>query len=372
MAPPPDATSQTPLAQAKALLYAGRFGDAFGVFREAVAREPTSAYLRAAFGQELATIAPRISDPRPRQETLRSAEAILLDALALDWQEPTARRALQLVSSALCVPVAPSSPENAQRLAAGDALFGAGRHAEALRCYEQIVAADPSHWTAVKYVGNCYYTGGDMAMAERWFRHAIALHPHDPQAQRFLCDALAEQGHHDAMWEAAYATVAAHPRYWSGWIMLDGKLRRAGIELYRCRLVPAATLATDASGKTEVLCEADRSSEETAAWMVHALAPIAEPPGATAFQRERVSMANMATHLRELRQVQPGRELAYELRMVEAAHANGDLDAAVFLLRYREDFRADFEAWKRTDVGSPPDTVHKVKSFIHRARLRPL
>lgn len=373
MTTPTNSPGASRLSHATAAVREGRLGDAFKHYNEAITLDPHSASLRAAFGRELASVAPRVPDPAMQQRVWTDAEDILLDALELDLQDPVARTQIQLLSSARYVPMAPGSPEVEQLLAAGDDHFAANRTDEALRAYEQIVARDPSHWTAAKYVGNCHFVAGRHELAAQWFRHAAALNPRDPQAQRFLCDTLSKLQQYDAMWEAAYATIAAHPRYWSGWLSLDAMRRRAGHPLRSCRFRPAATLVPRADGRHDIACDDRRGTDEVAAWVVHAAQGLKPTtPGATAFQRERAAMATMAAHVREARQKSPDARWPIELAMLQAMDDYGDLDAAVFVLCYREEFCDDFEAWKRADVGTAPDTTHKVKAFIQRAQMRPL
>jgi tetratricopeptide (TPR) repeat protein len=353
----------------------GHINDGFAAFDQALQADPKNSSVFAEFGRGLFELAQKATDPADTNRVQISAEAVLLDALELDWNEKLAKQVLQLISSNLYVSEARSRPELIELLRLGDHHFAANRLDEAKDYYRQVLSLDPNNWTAVKFLGNCHYVRGEMDQAEPLFRQATELNPLDPQAHRFLCDTYFEQKNYRAMWASAFSMVAAHPRYWSGWMVLDELQRPLGpeAELRRFRLRPAARFSVDPDGSRTIHVRPDAPSHVAAAWMVHAVALASAPSqAATPFQRELHALTAMATHIREVLAAKPDERFPTELALLPLFAEHNDLDAALFTLCFREEFRPDFEAWKRADDWSQRQPFQRVESFLSRARLRPL
>jgi hypothetical protein len=112
----------------------------------------------------------------------------------------------------------------------------------------------------------------------------------------------------------------------------------------------------------------------SAAWMVYAMQLIIadNDPGLTPFQREHRALASMAKFIEESNAAGQNNAWPPELALLPAIAHHNDLDAAIFVLNYRDEYRNEFEAWKRAEAGASAGPVHRVKMFVIRSRLRPL
>jgi len=81
-----------------------------------------------------------------------------------------------------------------------------GRFAEAIACYEQVVAADPGDWEIWNNLGNARRAAGDQAGAIEALAKAAAFRPDEPGLHYNLAAALAEAGRTD---ESALAILEA-------------------------------------------------------------------------------------------------------------------------------------------------------------------
>lgn len=372
MTRPPNAAASILLDQACASIQTGAVGAAADAFKQALKADPDCVAIPATYGTALVELAKFLPDGKDRRWVARAAEEALLDALSLDWQEPKARQSLQLVAGLMADQRAPASPEVEAHFRAGTAHFAANRLVEALAAYTRVAELDPSDWTAIKYIGNCHYAARRFDEAERTFRRAIEMNPRDPQTYRFLCSTLRKQRNYDAMFEAAYGAIAADPRYWSGWLALDDFMREAGRPLARCRLKERVSCHVAQDGKPTLRFDPTVPPSEIAAWMVYAtkLPPYVQT--GSAFERERDALATMASHIAGATRQSRANDLPPELKLLPVIVERGDLDAAVYLLRYREEFRDEFETWKRSGTGATEGTIHRVKSFLVRSKLRPI
>jgi tetratricopeptide (TPR) repeat protein len=81
-----------------------------------------------------------------------------------------------------------------------------GRHAEAIACYEQVVASDPGDWEIWNNLGNARRAAGDPEGAVAALAEAAALRPDEPGLHYNLAAALVEAGRPD---ESALALLEA-------------------------------------------------------------------------------------------------------------------------------------------------------------------
>jgi hypothetical protein len=94
-----------------------------------------------------------------------------------------------------------------------DALFKAGKFAEAGRAYEEILKTDPTNLHATRRRGLVGLLGNNFPDAEKYLKKAIELAPGDQEAHEFLADCYIRQDkfslsvpHWQAIGEDSYAT----------------------------------------------------------------------------------------------------------------------------------------------------------------------
>lgn len=115
------------------------------------------------------------------------AKAVTAQVRLLDL--PAARATLDRHASA------PVSPEVAA--AEANYLVVAGRHAEAARRYERLIAADPESVDLCNGYGHLWFSVGDFLRAEAEYRKSLALEPGSTKSTIFLARALVNSRQHE-------------------------------------------------------------------------------------------------------------------------------------------------------------------------------
>ncbi|MDC3960293.1 tetratricopeptide repeat protein [Polyangium jinanense] len=300
------------------------------------------------------------------------AELVVLEALGLDWSLPVARETIGKISAVLCRVDRPHRPEVLELLNLGNECFMASRFAEAEPYFVRATKLDPTDATAHKYLGNTYYNQKRLPEAVFCFRRATELDPLDPQAFKFLADAHFMREEHKLGWHALYGAIAANPRYWSAWLMLDRLLAQSGVKMRRFFPRPAAL----PDFKTKTIMVYPSAHPATAeAWKHHAAAWL----GGAASNASRYACAldaitRMTEFVTWLRQNDEAsfRELDFELMLLPELAKRGDLRHVVLVLCYEESFRPELEAYKQQWAKATGDPIEAVQNFLVRTRLRPL
>ncbi|MDI3284481.1 tetratricopeptide repeat protein [Polyangium sp. 15x6] len=300
------------------------------------------------------------------------AELVVLEALALDWSLPVARETIGKIAAVLCRVDRPHRPEVLELLNLGNERFMAGRFAEAEPHFVRATKLDPTDATAHKYLGNTYYNQKRLPEAVFCFRRATELDPLDPQAFKFLADAHLMLEEHTPMWRAVYGAIAANPRYWSAWLMLDRLLAAGGVKMRRFR--PSPTALPDLQ-KNTILFDESAPPATTAVWKQHATAWIeGARSNASRHACELAAITRMNEAITWLRDNNDAafRELDPELRLLPELTKLGNLRPFVLVIRYEESFRPELEAYKQEWAKATGDPIEAVQNFLVRTRARPL
>ena len=341
------------LKQALALEAEGKGNEAFDRFRDAALADP-KASTPVAHIAYLLYVSSKAAPAKEAPEQRQQAEAAAKAALQLDERDPLAMEVLRALADSQ--PQARHQPSSAATKAVneGELLFHDKKFAEAAVKYEQAIALDPAYAEAVLLLGDCYFMEGDMARAEVSFRKATAIDPLYGSAWRFLFDAQMHQGKFKDAEASAISAIAAAPSERQSWLRMNTLLGKWGNQLTPFRLVPHASLGK----KNEIAVDKAALETDSAVWLAYglALAKGAEDmPKASQFERDLYTWKTTMATLKELGN--SGEIKDDGLRAMLRFHKAGQLEAALFLLNYREAYRPDFEAWKKANPGA-------IKNFI--------
>jgi tetratricopeptide (TPR) repeat protein len=344
------------LNEGKALQDQGKHNEAFQRFREAALADPNAstpvammAYMLYSYSKN----APAKEVPEIRQEAARAANA----ALAIDGRDPVAMEVLRGLSDD--VPQQRHKPSDAahKAMVEGELLFNAKQFDAARKRYELAEQFDPAYAEAVLLQGDCYFMLDDMAHAEQLFRKATLIDPLYGAAWRFLFDAQMRQEKFKDADASAIGAVAATPSERQSWMRVAALQDQWGIKMSRFHLPARASLD---GGK--ITLDADIPEKANMVWLAYGMALASasiEKAKATPFARELhawESTMQIAAELKLDKQIEDE-----NLRELVRFHKAGQLKAAIFLLMYKEAYRADFEAWKKDNPGAIKlfiDTFH--------------
>jgi tetratricopeptide (TPR) repeat protein len=365
------------VAEGHALAARMQYKEALEKFEQARKLSPEASEPLSSIASVLHTIASNRDDEPAR--TLRGqARALAQQALALEPIDPIASEVLRMLDDPTEVDAYRPSEAVVALMGEGEALFHAGNYEAAREKYRAIQRAEPKYVFGWLMEGDTYFMEKNWAAAEMLFHKATEVDPRSAQAWRFLADAQAHLGDRAAVEESALRAVAVQPSQKPSWDRLAMLGQDAGKPLARLQLQRRASAVRDPkTGKfnvnvSDVFKDAKADSNaDFAVWLLYAISVArlqsdAEQSGrsvsAFAVELEGWKTALKVADDLEQKGVPPVADPA--LKSLRKVHADGQLDAAILLLMYREAYRSEFEAWKQAH----PDGV---KQFVTTYRMMP-
>lgn len=357
------------LAEGHALDGQGKYTEALQKIKEAETLAPNAALPQVAAAgvfYRLSTLA----KPDKVEEMRRLARALAGRAIALDPANPIAHEVLRLLDDGPS-PLRAPSPQAAALLATAEKHFAQGNYKEALAGYEAVQRADPRYSFAWVGAGNAYFVQKDWAAAEAQFRRATEIEPGNAQAWRFLGSALRAQGKFDASEAALLAAIAADPSQRPSWSMLAEVRARGQQALKPLALRRGARVEQGADGKFTIDIE-PQGEQKTPDYAIRLARAMAEAnlrnadktKSKSAYEIELASW-RMALTIAGEAKAKTGEGISDPgLLALQALEQDGQLEAAILLLQFRQAYRPELERWLAANPGG-------VKAFIDRYALQP-
>ena len=272
-----------------------------------------------------------------------------------------------------------SIPEAVKAFREGEQFFGEKKFDTARESYKKAFTFDSRFAIAALYVGDCFHHDAKPLEAVAWFRKATEVRPDYPKAWRYLSDALQALGKTDEAESALLGGIIAYPGNRLTWLNLAGLRASRGKPMTKLAFRPGVTPSWDAEGQQTLnVPEKTDDPDGQAVWTILVAsvmdtirvdekeAPKEQtvPPLRTRFQQElffwNTGLEGLERTCQEKKQEPKDRILQKFL----AFKRDGQLEAALFLLRYKEAFRPDFEAWKKKNPAG-------IVTFIDRYNIRP-
>jgi len=370
-----NAACTTLVQQGIELVRQNKFNEALGLFDQAERADPKASGPFS--GRAVAFFeASKLTTKDKVEEYRKNAEGLASAALARNPKDPLALEVARFLQGDAPSPQHTATPEAEALVGEGEALFGAHRYPEAKAKYLATFEKDPKYGAALVFAGDCDFMEKDYPQAAALFRRGVHADPFYEKGWRYLADALLAQGHEAEAREALMDGIAANPRYLPTWVTLadlPGPAWKALALKPRVRLVRGPK-----EGRNTVEVDQDlladkaggQGSGDVAIWMAYGLAQAANEakpkpgePMLTAFQAERAAWSQTLAIAEEL--AGQGKSVKDPvLRQMMAFRKAGDLEPCLFLLAFREAYRADFEAWKKAN----PEGV---RAFLATYRIRP-
>jgi tetratricopeptide (TPR) repeat protein len=360
------------------LLAKGNATEAFARFQAAAkADSKVSSPLSAA--ANLLFVLSRNADAQHAQEYRQQAERYARAALAIEPKDPQALEVLRQLTRRTSTVLHQPNASAMAALNDADRLFAARNYEAALAGFTDAQRLDPQWAVPWIYAGDCQFALGRVVEAEALYRKGTQIEPLHPQGWRFLADALAKQGKRDEAIAALFGALAAQPDYMPAWENLSDLSVMAGKPLRALRFQPQAAVEVDKdTGKHNVMLNASVSQAsdkggqnvDLAVWLTYGMSRIPAkasetgPRELSAFQTEFHAL-DTALQVAEEALTKGDRKLAdAQLQILLELRRHNMLDAAIFMLMYREDYRPEFEQWKREH----PDAI---ATLVREYRLRP-
>ncbi|MET0982133.1 MAG: tetratricopeptide repeat protein [Telluria sp.] len=364
------------IQEGHAFVARGKYQEAFERFEAARVAAPQAALPLSAAAALLQDLSTRVA-PKQTAELRDRARQLAQRALALDADDALAQEALRKLDEDAPSPLREPNPAAAKVLDEAEVFFSERRLAEALVKYKEAMALDPLISMPWVGAGDCHFFQKQWSDAEQFFRRATELEPRNSQAWRFLSDALVMQDKRKAGEQALVSAIAADPSQLPNWHKLGMLHAGAGLPLKPLGLRRGFSTSTGADGKPQIAIEEEFTRQagtlDMAFRMALALGEIqARTSGKeagkdaprTAFD---IELAAWRYALRIIQDVPAtdGRRLADPaLRQMHAFAKDGQLEAALLVLTFRQSYRPALEAWLAREPGG-------VKGFIDRYGLRP-
>jgi len=309
-----------------------------------------------------------------RVEKLRNdARSAANRALALDPDDSLAQEALRHLDADAPSPLRLANPAAAKVLDEAEVFFTERRMPQALAKYREAMVLDPQVSIPWVGAGDCYYFQKQWKEAEALFRRATEIEPRNSQAWRFLSDALVQQDKRAEGERALLSAIAADPGQLPNWGKLAQLRADAGLPLEPLRFYRGVHVVAEKDGNYNVQMEQEvangSGTPDTAFRLALALAETsariaAKTKSRTPFDIELDTWRSALSSIDEANAAS-GKSLADPaLRQMQQFAKDGQLEAAILMLLYRQSYRTALDAWLAREPGG-------VKQFTDRYGIRP-
>ena len=382
----PMASAQVPINDAAAALvqegdtqlFQRKPAEAIRSYEAAMKADATSSVPLSKLANTLYFLSILQNDAAKKSEWRAQSEAFAQRALKLAPRDPIAQEVLRMLSEEKPAPLHEPTEQALNLKHEGEQLFIAGKLDEAREKYLQSAQADPLYSTAWIYAGDCYFAQKKYAEAEELFRKGVTIEPLNSQGWRFLSDALAYQGKRAAAEDALLNGIAAQPSQMPNWGKLAHMREANGTPLQPLGLVRKASALLDpATGKGTVRLDpafsdpAEQKKPDGAVWLMVGVSEanirLKDRPEKTTTTPFAIELAVWKAAMKVADEIAANGGGALTDPGLIAMHtlAKADqLEAGLLILRYKESYRPEFEAWKKAH----PNGIRK---FVDTWGLQP-
>ena len=367
-----NADCQRLINEGNALGGQGKYREALERFKAAEAAEPQSSVpvsMAAGLVLGLAEGAP----PDKKDGIRAMARALAERAVGLFADDPIAHEVLRRLDDGAVSPLHAPNAGAAKPFARGEALFAQQQYEKALEQYQLAMAADPAFSNAWVAAGNTWFYRGDWGKAEALFRQATAVEPHNAQAWRYLASSLARQGDRDGAEKALLTAIAADPSQRPNWIALSALRSSLAMPLKPLALRRGVRVEEGSDGKYTIGLDAlEKRGKGTPDHAFRLALGMSELQARTVAGHAQISpfaieLASWSQAIKIINEAQAkeGKGLSDPaLLQMLAFERDGQLEAALLILQFRQAWRPDLQAWLAAHPGG-------VKTFIDRYGVRP-
>ncbi|WP_083941332.1 tetratricopeptide repeat protein [Pseudoduganella violaceinigra] len=360
--------SQRLVSEGLALIPQGEYKAASEKFEAARKESPEASSPLSAFSYMLLALAYGSATPQAKNQR-EQAGAWARKALAIAADDPVANEVLRALNDETEKPGHIATAAANVLFKEGETFFHQGQYEAARLKYRAAYKEDPRFAKAMIMEGDTYFMEKNWSGAELMFKMAAELDPLDSQAWRFLSDARVRLGDGQGAMAATVHAIAAMPSEAGNWERLKAMQAAAGKPLARLGFERKAWVQRDpAKGGQKINIEpGSQAGVDGAIWLAYAMALAAGPKDGKAQSPFQGELQAWSTALQVASELEAKGEPSLQsaaLLTLKKLHTAGQLDAAIFLLMYKESYRPDFETWKQAHPTA-------LRDFIDTWRLMP-
>jgi tetratricopeptide (TPR) repeat protein len=392
---PFDGKSGPLVKEAYQLLDHSKVNEALAKFQEAAKVDPKSSYPVSGLSK-LFLLASRVTDPAHVEDYRSNAEHYARQALELNDMDFYANQVIAELEGWSTESSHTPKREAIPAFNEAEASFNAKEYEKAKAGYRKALDLDPAFTDAVLYLADCHLLREEFPEAEALFRKVTQMEPGYARAWRFLADCLARSGKVDQAQDACLGAIAAQPNDYNAWARLRQMREISGKPLKRFKPKPKAGVKPGEKGQINILVEEGNTGPEGAAWMAYAMSKAADltmedtktqqdgkATKSKDFEEKKKTeilveiLKSKSAFTRELEawkaalavfsETSEGKQLIPKDPTLMQMHAfahDGQLEASILFLMYREAYRPDFEAFKKKN----PRAIYE---FVARYGLCP-
>jgi tetratricopeptide (TPR) repeat protein len=246
--------------------------------------------------------------------------------------------------------------------------FVAEKYRDAAERYLKIMKAEPGFARGYLRLGECFTANGRFDQALELYLEGARLAPLDPVSLQLAADVFLKMGKAQEAQEALLGALLADPGYPLVWSSLEemARGRNEGFERH-AEVIPASLLLAGTENRAYESLLADLPQSTVPAWREYLNNKLIwrkerfekEQPGKaylTSVQEEIECIGLAVEKWSELKLEDPSLQ-DVNLDFLRQLSIDGHLDCLVYLELFTEEYRSDFEGWKRSNQ-------KKVKVYI--------
>ncbi len=272
--------------------------------------------------------------------------------LSLD-DEDTYETALRLTEAFHGVRSEPSDRKARKEFEKAEKDFARQHYGKAEERYRKVLEAEPEFGKALRRLGDCLLSRGEVQAALRQFLKATKANPNDAAAFRLAADAFGRLDRTSLTWSAYRESLLADPNYPLTWLDLEnwGETSGQGFERH-ASIVPPRLLIPGSRDEAEAVL-ASLPEKTRPAWKEYlncqlewrerkrteGSRSLADP------EEQRICLQKAVTIWDGLKSEDSSREDG-NLDFLRQVSIDGQLDSFVYLELFTEEYRPSFEAWK--------------------------
>jgi tetratricopeptide (TPR) repeat protein len=295
------------------------------------------------------------SDPARQNQLISSGLNYMRVARRLDPGNITTYLQSENVLASRWAPSQPANPEAQKSFAKAEQAFAQENYQEAAAQYGKTLQLDPSFGKAYLHCGDCFFAVGQKEEALKWYQKAIEKTPLDAATYRFAADALVNLGRKDEAHQMLINGLLADPEYPLIWRDLANF---SAVERHH-QFVPLSMVMLGlGTEKYEEALFQNLPSETIPAWQEYARQKLIwrqekfkqEFPQAPfdheSCKEEADCLGKLTVQWQRMKEKNPSLKNG-ELDFLSLLAMEEMLEAFVYLERFSEEYRREYEKWKK-------------------------
>ena len=242
--------------------------EALPVLAALAKQNPSDAQVLGAWGVCLVDHAATLEDEQAANQDRIQARKLLLHAKELGNNSVVVLNLLEMLPEDGKIRH-DSNGEVEQAMHDGEAAFARNDYDDAIVGYSKVFALDPKNYSAVLFIGDCYFAKKESANATLWYERAIQIDPDLDTAYRYEADMLTKNGDMEKARTRAIQAVVAAPYNGVTWRALQAWAKSNGVALTRVRIKAVGGASQNNDLQINIPIDPSKSSSSMMVWIVY-------------------------------------------------------------------------------------------------------